>query len=99
MVVLLTPNSVRSPQVRAEISYALGSMSYKNRLIPVAVGGREQLPASEIPWIIRTLPWVDLPNPGSGDPEVKPIARRPCSVKPEPPQVSSTSADRGLRLA
>ena len=74
MVVLLTPNSVRSPQVRAEISYALGSMSYTNRLIPVAVGGREQLPASEIPWIIRTLPWVDLPNPGSGDPEVKPIA-------------------------
>ena len=74
MVVLLTPNSVSSPHVKAEMAYALGSKSYRNRLIPVAVGGREQLPRSEIPWIIRKLPWVDLPNPDIGDPEVKPIA-------------------------
>ena len=44
MVVLLTPNSISSPHVRADMSYALGSKSYRNRLIPVAVGGREQLP-------------------------------------------------------
>ena len=74
MVVLLTPNSIRSPHVKAEMAYALGSKSYSNRLIPVAVGGREQLPQSEIPWMVRKLHWVDLPNPESGDPEVKPIA-------------------------
>ena len=74
MVVLLTPNSVSSPHVKAEMAFALRSKSYRNRLIPVAVGGRELLPRSEIPWIIRKLPWVDLPNPGVGDPEVKPIA-------------------------
>ena len=74
MVVLLTPNSISSPHVKAEMAYALGSKSYRNRLIPVAVGGREQLPTSEIPWIVRKLHWVDLPNPESGDPEVKPIA-------------------------
>ena len=74
MVVLLTPNSVTSPHVKAEMAFALGSKSYSNRLIPVAVGGREQLPKGEIPWIVRKLHWVDLPNPESGDPEVKPIA-------------------------
>ena len=74
MVVLLTPNSISSPHVRADMSYALGSKSYRNRLIPVAVGGRKQLPKGEIPWIVRRLHWVDLPNPESADPEVKPIA-------------------------
>ena len=74
MVVLLTPNSMSSPHVKAEMAYALGSKSYSNRLIPVAVGGREQVPRGEIPWIVRQLRWVDLPNPEGGDPEVKPIA-------------------------
>ncbi len=74
MVVLLTPNSISSPHVKAEMAYALGSKCYRNRLIPVAVGGREQLSSSEIPWIVRKLHWVDLPNPERGDPEVKLIA-------------------------
>jgi len=74
MVVLLTPNSISSPHVKAEMTYALGSKSYRNRLIPVAVGGRKQLPKGEIPWIVQKLHWVDLPNPESADPEVKPIA-------------------------
>ena len=74
MVVLFTPNSINSPHVKAEIVYALGSKNYSNRLIPVAVGGRDQLPKGEIPWIVRQLRWVDLPNPESSDPEVKPIA-------------------------
>ena len=68
------PNSISSPHVKADMAYALGSKSYKNRLIPVAVGGREQLPKSEIPWIFKKLHWVDLPSPEIGDPEVKPIA-------------------------
>ena len=74
MVVLLTPNSITSPHVKAEMVYALGSKSYSNRLIPVAVGAREQLPQGEIPWVVRQLRWVDLPNPEGGDPEIEPIA-------------------------
>ncbi len=74
MVVLLTPNSISSPHVKAEMAFALGSKSYSNRLIPVAVGGREQLPQGEVPWIVRKLQWVDLANPESGLPEVKHIA-------------------------
>ena len=74
MVVLFTPASISSPHVKAEVAYALGSKSYTNRLIPVAVGDRKQLQKGEIPWIVRQLRWVDLPNPESGDPEVEPIA-------------------------
>ena len=74
MVVLLTPNSISSPHVKAEMAYALGSKSYSNRLVPVAVGGREQLPQGEIPWVVRHLHWVDLPNTEGGDPEIQPIA-------------------------
>ena len=74
MVVLSTPNSISSPHVKAEMAYALGAKSYSNRLLPMAVGGREQLPWGELPWIIRRLRWVDLPNPEGGDPEFKPIA-------------------------
>ena len=74
MVVLLTPNSVSSPHVKAEIAFALGSQSYSNRLIPVAVGGRERLPQGQIPWVVRQLRWVDLPNSKGGEPEIKPIA-------------------------
>ena len=66
--------TIRSPHVKADMAYALGSKSYKNRLIPVTVGGPEQLPKSEISWIVRKLHWVDLPSPEIGDPEVKPIA-------------------------
>ena len=74
MVVLLTPNSITSPHVKAEMAYALGSKSYSNRLIPVAVGGRERLPQGEIPWVVRNLRWVDLPNPEGGVPEIQLIA-------------------------
>ena len=74
MVVLLTPAAVDSPYVRRDMEYALGAKRYSNRLIPVAVGAREQLPADSIPWIVRHMPWVELEDSESGFPEVKPIA-------------------------
>ncbi|MGH8499530.1 MAG: toll/interleukin-1 receptor domain-containing protein, partial [Methylococcales bacterium] len=37
MVVLLTPNSVGSPNLSYEVGYALGKLDYKGRLIPVIV--------------------------------------------------------------
>lgn len=74
MVVLVTPDALGSPYVRREMEYALGSKNYDNRLIPVAVGGRERLPTREIPWIVRRLPWVELATPEDGEVEVEPIA-------------------------
>ena len=74
MVVLLTPDAINSPYVRREIEYALGMKRYSNRLIPVTVGAREQLPPDSIPWIVRHMPWVELEDRAGGFPEVKPIA-------------------------
>ena len=74
MVVLLTPAAIRSPDVRRNIEYALGAKNYSNRLIPVVVGDPERIPAKEIPWIVRRMPWVGLEDRESGGPEVQPIA-------------------------
>jgi hypothetical protein len=50
MVVLLSPEAVESTWVRAEIDYALGSLNYAGRLVPVVVR-----PTPDIPWILRTM--------------------------------------------
>ena len=55
MVVLLSPDSVSSQNVRREIEYALGSTKYEKRLIPVVV--RE---TRDIPWILKKLPLMKL---------------------------------------
>ncbi|HVP55224.1 MAG TPA: toll/interleukin-1 receptor domain-containing protein [Candidatus Eisenbacteria bacterium] len=48
MVVLISPESMRSNKVRQEIEYALGHSSYEHRLFPVEVR-----PTDEVPWILR----------------------------------------------
>ena len=44
MVVLFTPDALRSNWVRWKVEYALGEQSYRNRLIPVIVGDPKELP-------------------------------------------------------
>jgi len=48
VVVLLSPQSVKSDLVRLEIEYALSSPQFRDRLIPVIVK-----PTEDIPWILR----------------------------------------------
>ncbi len=60
MVVVITPNSLRSPWVRREIEYALGRESYSGRLVPVIAGRREDIPDDQIPWILKRLRMVVL---------------------------------------
>ena len=74
MVVLLTPDAVNSPHVKRDMGYALGEKRFSNRLIPVAVGDRTRLPAHDIPWIVRRLPWVELDDPGEEDAQINRIA-------------------------
>lgn len=50
MIVLLSPSSARSPNLRREIEYALVSEKFRNRLIPVIVK-----PTDHIPWILKRL--------------------------------------------
>ena len=55
MVVLLSPDSVKSDSVRREIDFALGSLRFQDRLITVLVR-----PTEDIPWILRKLKYVRL---------------------------------------
>ncbi len=64
MIVLLTPDAVRSQAVRREIDYALGKKSFDKRLIPVLVGSPEKFSADSIPWILRRLNMINLPEHG-----------------------------------
>ena len=76
MVVLLTPNSVTSSNVKREIEYALGSKNYRNRLIPVVIGGRERISSKEIPWIIRRLRLFEVDDAGHRDSQIEQIANQ-----------------------
>ena len=64
MVVLLTPAALDSMWVRAEIDYALGKKSFRGRLIPVLVGPPERFPEDSIPWILRRLKMINIPENG-----------------------------------
>ena len=75
MVVLLTPEAVRSKQVRSEINYALGRDAFKNRLIPVVVGSPDRLPKKEVPWILWELQVVKLPERGNQKEGIRKIAQ------------------------
>src|SRR5260370_35360902 len=48
MVVLLSPDSVRSENLRREIEFALGNPNYEGRVFPVLVR-----PTRDIPWIFQ----------------------------------------------
>ena len=74
MVVLFSPDAAHSQRVRREIEYALGEKRYKNRLIPVIVGPREKIPEDNIPWILRHLRVIELPERERDD-DIKQIAQ------------------------
>lgn len=54
MVVLLSPDSMRSDYVRREIEYALGDPNYEGRVFPVQVR-----PTHDVPWILGKLRTLD----------------------------------------
>jgi hypothetical protein len=54
MIVLLSPDSMRSESVRREIEYALGQPNYEGRLFPVQVRA-----TNDIPWVLRRFKTFD----------------------------------------
>lgn len=55
MVVLISPQAMKSVWVRREIEFALGAAQYRGRLIPVIVK-----PTADIPWILKKFPSVRI---------------------------------------
>jgi len=62
MVVLMTPNSLHSPNLSYEVGYALGKADYKGRLIPVIAAPPEQLRKEDIPWVFYKFHMIHLPD-------------------------------------
>ena len=60
MVVLLSPASLKSDNVRHEISYALGKKDYRGRIFPVLVVPMEDLPQDNFPWVLKKFPTINL---------------------------------------
>ncbi len=60
MVVLLTPESLKSVLVQREVEYALGSKEYRKRLIPVLIDPDKTIAEDDIPWILKRLNIIDL---------------------------------------
>ena len=59
LVVLLSPDAVKSDHVRREIEFALTSPQFAHRIFPVMIR-----PTQRVPWILRTLNMlVTGPNP------------------------------------
>lgn len=59
LVVLLSPEAVKSDHVRREIEFALTSPQFAHRIFPVMIR-----PTQGVPWILRTLNMlVTGPNP------------------------------------
>ncbi len=73
MVVLLTSEAAYSKHVMLNIEYALGDTNYNNRLIPVLIGDRNDIPTINIPWIVRDMPWFKI-DTTTNSPNVTPIA-------------------------
>jgi hypothetical protein len=55
MVVLLSPDSVKSPLLQNEIAYALKRTRFKNKVVPVITGKIESYP-----WILRQMKPIEL---------------------------------------
>lgn len=75
MVVLLTPGALKSNMVHREISYALGEKHFNGRLIPVFIGSPKNFQENSIPWILRRLKTVNLPEHGQRDEDLQQIAQ------------------------
>jgi TIR domain len=69
MVVLLSPEALASNTVRSEINYALGKKRFSGRLIPVIIGSEEGFRDKGLPWILRTLNPIEMPESGPGEDE------------------------------
>jgi hypothetical protein len=63
MVVLLTPDAPDSPEVKRNVSFALGNNRYAWRVIPVLAGIDDAIALENFPWIVTHLKTIKIPAP------------------------------------
>jgi hypothetical protein len=82
MVVLLTPESIKSRSVRQDIEFALGHKRYNNRLLPVIVGTQKDILEENVPWILRKIKHVNLDTSDFDDDDLNEIVQALLDVTP-----------------
>jgi hypothetical protein len=75
MVVLLTPNSIHSPNINHEVGYALGNEDYKGRVISVLAAPPGTLPPEGIPWVLHKFRMIHLRDQERDEEGLKSIAQ------------------------
>ncbi|MBC1193912.1 toll/interleukin-1 receptor domain-containing protein [Microcystis aeruginosa BLCCF158] len=75
MIVLLTPESLKSFNVGSDISYAIGEEKYQGRIIPVIASALDNLDLEHIPWILKKFPVIFVPNLEQDNQELKEITQ------------------------
>ena len=75
MIVLLTPESLKSTNVIYEISYAIGQEKYQGRVIPVIASPVDNLVLENIPWILKKFKMISVPNLEQDNQGLKEIAQ------------------------
>ena len=60
MVLLLSPSSLQSQEVRSDLSFALGRSIYKNRVVPILTSSYDSMDYSSVPWVLKGMNAVEL---------------------------------------
>ncbi|MEJ7811960.1 MAG: toll/interleukin-1 receptor domain-containing protein [Gemmatimonadaceae bacterium] len=74
MVILVTPESLRSTTVQRDLEYALTNKQYSQRVFPVIVGAMNA-ESTMIPWILRRFETFTLVRRGDDDEGLDRIAQ------------------------
>ncbi|MBI4662911.1 MAG: toll/interleukin-1 receptor domain-containing protein [Verrucomicrobia bacterium] len=80
MVVLVTPEAIRSNHVEWDIGFALGSKAYRHRLLPVLVGDTAQTQFPALPWALERFHFLRLAKPEGLDRLVQEITESLVAV-------------------
>jgi hypothetical protein len=76
MIALLNQNSFSSSYVREELQHAFFDERYKNRLLPVLIGGGSDSAFSRLPWVLTKLNVLRVPVIRSAESLAKKITKR-----------------------
>ncbi|MBN2091164.1 toll/interleukin-1 receptor domain-containing protein [candidate division KSB1 bacterium] len=82
MVVLLTPESIKSRSVRHDIEFALGHKRYNKRLLPVIVGQKKDILDENVPWILKKIRHVNLDQSDFDEEDLNEIVDALMDVNP-----------------
>jgi len=80
MIAILTEHSFSSSYVREELQHAFFDERYKNRLLPVLIGGDSDSTFSRLPWVLTKFHVLRVPAVKSPESLAKKITKTFTSV-------------------